>query len=121
VLLWLVLGPFLYSVRPPGFPTERHRAGTISGRADPNLLPGILAAISGDTAALVSATTTSKFLSESEGLVIHEIYCKPRNFTISREEVQPVERKPLVEEHPPDKVIDMAVLPYIKPSSKNEE
>jgi hypothetical protein len=38
----------------------------------------------GDTALLVTASTTQNFLSNTCGLMINEIICKPRNFTISR-------------------------------------
>ena len=41
-------------------------------------------AISGDCAALVTASTTGKFLSRDGGLSINEIFCKPRNLTIAR-------------------------------------
>ena len=48
------------------------------------LVPGErVIAMSGDCAALMTASTTTKFLT-SEGLCIHEILCKPRNFTIAR-------------------------------------
>jgi hypothetical protein len=40
--------------------------------------------ISGDWAALVTASTTAKFLSIDDGLSINEILCKPRNLNISR-------------------------------------
>ena len=41
-------------------------------------------ALTGDTAALVTASNTRKFLSKDGGLVVNEILCKPRNLTISR-------------------------------------
>lgn len=40
--------------------------------------------ITGDSAAVMTATTTAKFLSKGGGLSINEILCKPRNLTISR-------------------------------------
>lgn len=50
-------------------------------------------AITGDSAAVITASTTAKFLSVDEGLSINEILCKPRNFNIVRrqppEPVQP--------------------------------
>lgn len=66
------------------------------------LVPGErVIAMSGDCAALITASTTTKFLT-AEGLCIHEILCKPRNFTIARrpapasqsdQEVLPPERR----------------------------
>ncbi len=41
-------------------------------------------AVSGDCAALVTASTTEKFLSPREGLAINEILCKPRNLSLTR-------------------------------------
>jgi len=41
-------------------------------------------AMSGDTAALLIASTTSHFLNKINGLQIQEIFCKPRALTISR-------------------------------------
>jgi hypothetical protein len=41
-------------------------------------------ALSGDCAAVITASDTGRFLSHSEGLSINEILCKPRNLTISR-------------------------------------
>ncbi len=41
-------------------------------------------ALTGDTAAIITASNTRKFLSKDGGLVINEILCKPRNLTISR-------------------------------------
>lgn len=41
-------------------------------------------AITGDTAAIMIASTTSRFLAKSGGLAVNEILCKPRNLTISR-------------------------------------
>ena len=40
--------------------------------------------MSGDCAAIITASTTQKFLSIKEGLAINEILCKPRNLTIAR-------------------------------------
>jgi hypothetical protein len=40
--------------------------------------------LSGDCAALVTASNTAKFLSLDEGLSINEILCKPRNLNITR-------------------------------------
>lgn len=40
--------------------------------------------ISGDCAALMTASNTAKFLSAQEGLSINEILCKPRNLSITR-------------------------------------
>ena len=41
-------------------------------------------AITGDCAAVVTASTSTKFLTRDEGLAINEIICKPRNLTIAR-------------------------------------
>jgi len=41
-------------------------------------------AITGDCAAVVTASTTNKFLTRDEGMSVNEIICKPRNFTIAR-------------------------------------
>jgi hypothetical protein len=44
----------------------------------------LVIAISGDTAGLFSASTTSHFLNKRGGLQVQEIFCKARNLTISR-------------------------------------
>ncbi len=41
-------------------------------------------AVTGDSAAIMTASTTGKFLTRDEGLSINEIICKPRNLTIAR-------------------------------------
>jgi len=41
-------------------------------------------AVTGDSAAIMTASTSGKFLSREEGLSINEIICKPRNLTIAR-------------------------------------
>jgi hypothetical protein len=46
-------------------------------------------AITADTALVVTASTTCDFLSKSCGLIVNEIICKPRNFTISRPKPKP--------------------------------
>ena len=46
-------------------------------------------AITSDTALLVTASTTRDFLSQSCGLIVNEIICKPRNFTITRPKPKP--------------------------------
>lgn len=46
-------------------------------------------AMSGDTAALLVASTTSHFLNKANGLQIQEIFCKPRTLTISRRRPSP--------------------------------
>ena len=43
-------------------------------------------AVSGDVAALVTASTTASFLNKEGGLSIQEIFCKPRKLTIVRPE-----------------------------------
>lgn len=51
-------------------------------------------AISGDVAALVTASTTKRYLNERVGVAVQEIFCKPRELTI----VRPVEiTHPLIE------------------------
>jgi hypothetical protein len=40
--------------------------------------------VTGDSAAIVTASTTAKFLTREEGLSINEIICKARNLTIAR-------------------------------------
>lgn len=40
--------------------------------------------VTGDSAAIMTASTTKAFLSKGTGLVINEILCKARNFTIAR-------------------------------------
>jgi hypothetical protein len=42
-------------------------------------------AITGDCILLVSASSTAVFLTPTQGLVIQEILCKPRRFTITRQ------------------------------------
>jgi hypothetical protein len=46
-------------------------------------------AMSGDTAALLVASSSSHFLNKVNGLQIQEIFCKPRTLTISRRALQP--------------------------------
>lgn len=41
-------------------------------------------AVTGDSAAVMTASTTGKFLTRDDGLAVHEIICKPRNLTIAR-------------------------------------
>lgn len=41
-------------------------------------------AVTGDSAAVITASTTGKFLSRESGIAVNEIICKPRNFTIAR-------------------------------------
>lgn len=63
-------------------------------------------AVSGDCAAVVTASSTAKFLSSDAGLSINEILCKPRNFTVVRKPArQPV--KVSGELFPPEKVINL--------------
>jgi hypothetical protein len=40
--------------------------------------------VTGDSAAIVTASTTGKFLTREHGFAIHEIVCKARNLTIAR-------------------------------------
>lgn len=41
-------------------------------------------AVTGDSAAVITASTTSKFLNRDQGLAVNEIICKSRNMTIAR-------------------------------------
>lgn len=45
-------------------------------------------AITGDCAAVVTASTTARFLSTEDGLSINEILCKPKNLTLTRRQVK---------------------------------
>jgi hypothetical protein len=49
-------------------------------------------AVTSDTAVLITASTTAKFLSKNCGITVNEIICKPRVFTISRR-AQLIERR----------------------------
>ena len=51
--------------------------------------------ITGDCAALVTASTTAKFLTK-QGIAINEIFCKARNFTIARPLPAPKKKDDLV-------------------------
>jgi hypothetical protein len=44
--------------------------------------------ITGDSAAIVTAATTTQFLAKVGGLAINEILCKPRNLTLARKTLQ---------------------------------
>jgi len=41
-------------------------------------------AVTSDTAVLITASTTKQFLSKTCGMMVNEVICKPRMFTISR-------------------------------------
>ncbi|MGH2639181.1 MAG: hypothetical protein ACRDF4_07885 [Rhabdochlamydiaceae bacterium] len=45
-------------------------------------------AISGDCAAIMTASTTAKFLSAEQGLSINEILCKPSNLSLTRKSLR---------------------------------
>ena len=47
--------------------------------------------VTSDTALLVTSSTTKDFLNQTSGLIVNEIICKPRNFTISRPQPKEVE------------------------------
>lgn len=47
-------------------------------------------AIAGDSASLMTASTTAKFLSRQGGLAVNEIFCKPRNLNVIRGTTTPV-------------------------------
>jgi hypothetical protein len=59
--------------------------------------------VTGDCAAIVTASNTENCFSEEQGIVINEILCKPRNLTIARKKsLPPVEQeRPLFEENRP--------------------
>jgi hypothetical protein len=50
--------------------------------------------VTSDTALLVTASTTKDFLSPACGLIVKEVICKPRNFTITRP--KPPEALPVI-------------------------
>jgi len=60
--------------------------------------------VSGDIAAILTATTTEKFLSKTEGIVVNEILCKPLNLTITRKQAGQRQAQLFPEA---DKVIDI--------------
>lgn len=60
--------------------------------------------VTGDIAAILTATNSEKFLSKTEGIVVNEILCKPRNLTITRKRALR-EQAPLFPKD--DKVIDI--------------
>lgn len=66
-------------------------------------------ALTADTLSVMTASTTRKFLSKSQGLVINEILCKPRMLTVSRA-VAPPQTYPLFNEKSLAKVIDLKSL-----------
>ncbi|MGA3128145.1 MAG: hypothetical protein ABSD13_15695 [Candidatus Korobacteraceae bacterium] len=53
-------------------------------------------AITGDCAALVTASTSNRFLSGDDGLVVNEILCKPRNLNLARRYSPKVISQPLL-------------------------
>lgn len=76
-------------------------------------------AVTGDTAAIITASTTRRFLSKHGGLVVNEILCKPRNLTISRAKAPQTPDASLkqFDEKALPKVIDVKALSG-KPSRK---
>ncbi len=75
-------------------------------------------AIGGDCAALITASTTAKFLSK-EGISINEIFCKPKNLTIARPLPAP-KGEPMVIEQKLEKG-NLAVLPAPQVLPENKE
>src|SRR5260221_8569034 len=61
--------------------------------------------VTGDVAAVLTATTTERFLSKTEGIVVNEILCKPRNLTITRKRTSQQQAQLFSKD---DKVIDIA-------------
>lgn len=59
--------------------------------------------ITGDSALIVTASTTRKFLSQDGGLVVNEILCKPRNMNITRPATTtaPIKSKDLFDDKTP--------------------
>lgn len=74
-------------------------------------------AVTGDIAAILTATTTEKFVSSADGLVVNEILCKPRNLTISRK--QAAQQTQLFPKD--EKVIDMRPVQTKLVKHKSEE
>ncbi len=74
--------------------------------------------VTGDVAAVLTATRTEKFLSKTEGVVVNEILCKPRNLTITRRRAVP-EQAPLFPQA--DKVIDITPGPVKLVEDKSAE
>jgi hypothetical protein len=78
--------------------------------------------ITGDIAAIMTASTTRKFLSKEEGLAVNEILCKPRNITYGRKvaSTEPISiGKSHDEKELTRKILDVHVLPE-KNARKNE-
>jgi hypothetical protein len=66
--------------------------------------------ITGDTASIVTASTTQKFLTKEQGLVVNEILCKPRNLTLSRATAQgesSTTSENVAEKQPAGKLLDL--------------
>lgn len=69
-------------------------------------------AISGDTAAVITACNSQKFLSKTDGLVVNEILCKPRNLTISRaRQVEKQAESTVAPKRTENKILDLKPLP----------
>lgn len=66
--------------------------------------------ITGDCAAVVTVSTTEKFLSPECGLAINEILCKPRNLTIARRKPEP-RTSPALDVSPTIPTAPKALLP----------
>ena len=54
-------------------------------------------AITSDTAVLITASTTKQFLSNTCGMMVNEIICKPRMFTVSRRSRYLPQRREILE------------------------
>ena len=78
--------------------------------------------ITGDVAAIVTASSTRKFLTKGDGLAVNEILCKPRNLTYGRK-ADPSEGKstgPAYDEKKlASRILDVYSLPENNPK-KNE-
>ena len=75
-------------------------------------------ALSGDCAALFTASTTAKFLSR-EGVSINEIFCKARNLTIARPIPAPAKPKVIEQKLEPQRALQ-AIPQHHEPPEKQE-
>jgi hypothetical protein len=90
----------------PIIETKRYHTTLVSSACDHGevAIGEKVLSVTGDVAAILTATTTDKFLSKTEGLVVNEILCKPRNLTITRK--RPTQKQAVL--FPGDnKVIDL--------------
>lgn len=72
-------------------------------------------ALTADTLSIMTASTTRKFLTKTQGLTINEILCKPRALTVSRTGTQSNRTLPLFSERSLKKVIDVKGISHRNP------